>query len=241
MASSAIGISQLRPILAELHGLDVVLVGGQAVNFWADYYASEDPELGTRSPLTSKDIDFHGDRDQAQQCAAKLRGHADFSVAKPFGSILNAEVTFTDSEGEKRRIEFIRAVAGLEKKNLIESAVPVEVGGHDVLVMNPVYCLVSRAANVIRLPEKYDNEQGMNQLRAAAICARIFIRALARGGKMKHAHAWAREVHALCRGAVGRRLYTEKGVDLLEVFPLDALSESFREKQYPQIVAQVTI
>jgi hypothetical protein len=51
-----------------------VLVGGQAVNFWAEYYMSRAPELAAHAPYTSKDIDFAGGPEQVESMAARVHG-----------------------------------------------------------------------------------------------------------------------------------------------------------------------
>jgi hypothetical protein len=48
------------------------LIGGQAVNFWAEQYAGQVDELRQSAPYTSKDIDFLGDQRLAEECAARL-------------------------------------------------------------------------------------------------------------------------------------------------------------------------
>jgi hypothetical protein len=55
--------ADIKPVLARLGDLteDIVLVGGQAVSFWVDFYSGRDPELARLVPLASKDIDFCGD------------------------------------------------------------------------------------------------------------------------------------------------------------------------------------
>jgi hypothetical protein len=45
----------------------IVLVGGQALIFWADYYDIDEEEAGI--PLMSKDIDFLGGQEIAEHCA----------------------------------------------------------------------------------------------------------------------------------------------------------------------------
>jgi hypothetical protein len=54
----------VRPVLAKVAdlGRELVLVGGQAVNFWASYYEHRAQELAREAPFTSKDIDFCGDQ-----------------------------------------------------------------------------------------------------------------------------------------------------------------------------------
>ena len=62
----------IRPILAKVGdlGRDLVLVGGQAVNFWAHVYEHRVPTVARDAPFTSKDIDFCGD----SEVRAHLRG-----------------------------------------------------------------------------------------------------------------------------------------------------------------------
>ena len=52
----------------------IVLVGGQAVNFWAERYSESDSALREKAPFTSKDIDFQGDADAVRTCAERLEG-----------------------------------------------------------------------------------------------------------------------------------------------------------------------
>lgn len=50
------------------------LVGGQALNFWADRYSGAAPELDSYGPYTSKDVDFFGTVDAARKLATSLGG-----------------------------------------------------------------------------------------------------------------------------------------------------------------------
>src|SRR5579863_8473275 len=53
-------------------GLAPVLIGGQAVNYWAELYLREEGGLAKWMPFTSDDIDFLGDRKDAQVVASQL-------------------------------------------------------------------------------------------------------------------------------------------------------------------------
>lgn len=57
----------------------IVLVGGQALAFWADRYADRFQPLG---PVNSKDIDFCGLEDSVAIAAGRLGGT--FQVPEPF-------------------------------------------------------------------------------------------------------------------------------------------------------------
>ena len=43
-----------------------LIVGGQAVNLWAEIYAASEPTLHQFEPFTSKDADIHGKRPNPQ-------------------------------------------------------------------------------------------------------------------------------------------------------------------------------
>jgi hypothetical protein len=54
-------------------GLPYLLIGGQAVNFWAGLYAVRESALADLKPFTSEDIDFKGDRSDVEHMAAQLK------------------------------------------------------------------------------------------------------------------------------------------------------------------------
>ncbi len=60
-------LQRLRPMVG-----DVVLIGGQALNFWADRFEQSSAELADGAPYTSKDIDFCGNAEHVQRCAQLL-------------------------------------------------------------------------------------------------------------------------------------------------------------------------
>ena len=54
-------------------GVPYVLIGGQAVNYWAERYLAVEPALRKRLPFTSEDIDFQGSRDDVRYIAEQLK------------------------------------------------------------------------------------------------------------------------------------------------------------------------
>lgn len=57
----------------------IVIVGGQAVNFWADRYTPDEPELLAFLPFTSRDLDLLADIANAYRLATETSS----TVEKP--------------------------------------------------------------------------------------------------------------------------------------------------------------
>ena len=96
---SELSFVDVRSVLAKIVDLerDLVLVGGQAVNFWASRYQPRVPELGREAPFTSKDIDFCGDQKAVRICADRLGGTP--RLATPDDATPNSgTVVFVDIE-----------------------------------------------------------------------------------------------------------------------------------------------
>ena len=58
--------------LRNAEGKPYVIIGGQAVGYWAETYLDQEPGLAQWLPFASKDIDFQGDRDDVLRIAKVL-------------------------------------------------------------------------------------------------------------------------------------------------------------------------
>ena len=222
-------------ILKQLADQRVVLVGGQALNYWCDLYSARVPELAAVRPFTSKDVDFHGKADAARALARRIGGHAripKFDDATPNSGV----VTFKDTAGWERLVDFLKFVGGIsDDEKLYRAGIPVPVAeGVEIRVMNPIFCLESRAYNVIHLPESYDNEHGLKQLRLSVMCAREFIRDAV---DKRRALDLNERVFDFCRSRLGVEVFVKKNVDAFAaVEPNHPLvPETFRARRYPQM------
>jgi hypothetical protein len=187
---SELGYVAIRPILAKVADLDrdLVLVGGQAVNFWASVYEHKVPALEQAGPFTSRDIDFCGDERAVRRCAERLGGHA--RVATLDDATPNSgTVVFADDGGVRRSLDVLFAPFGLSASEVHDSAIAVDIlddagaaTGVRFHVMHPVLSMESRVHNVAGLPDTYDTERGRTQLRASIVCALEFMRDVLGGG-----------------------------------------------------------
>ena len=179
-----LGYPDIRPVLAKLADLEreIVLMGGQAVNFWASIYEQRVPVLAREGPFASKDIDFCGSLHVVRLCAERLSGTA--RMATLDDATPNAgTVVFVDGSGVRRTLDVVSAPFGLSAKEVRETALRVEVlddngapTGASFRAMHPVLSMESRVHNVVGLSQAYDTDQGRKQLRASIVCAHEFMR-----------------------------------------------------------------
>jgi len=240
----------VRSVLAKVADLEreLVLVGRQAVNFWASYYEPRVSELARDAPFTSKDIDFCGDARAVRVCAERLGGTprvATFDDVTPN----SGTVVFVDGAGITRTLDVVSAPYGLAAAEVHATALPVEIlddagasSGVRFYVMHPLLSMESRVHNVVGLPGHYDTDQGRKQLRASIFFAREFLRDVL--DERMEAEDPVRAVMKLderifrfaTRDRHARELYRTRHVD-----PADALlddermPELFRTRRLPQM------
>ncbi len=175
----------VRPLLVRLSDLDrsLVLVGGQAVNFWSWRYHRRRAEIRENVPFTSKDVDFCGDRKVVRVCAERLSGEAEFPSLDHVVTPNTGVVFFTDPGGVRRRIDILGELFGVDGSRVQKTAVAADLlddqgasTGSRFYVMHPVLVLESRVHNVAGLPDQYNNPKGLKQLRLSIVCAQEFMR-----------------------------------------------------------------
>ena len=113
-------------------GLPYLLIGGQAVNFWAGLYAVRESALADLKPFTSEDIDFKGDRSDVEHIAAQLKLRA-VLPGKVGMTALAGSIPFTWGDIQSN-IEVVRVVPGAPQ-NLESRAIQVEANGQTLRVM----------------------------------------------------------------------------------------------------------
>jgi hypothetical protein len=235
----------------------VVLVGGQAVNYWAERYQAQDEDLRARAPYTSKDIDFCGTRKDVEECARRLGGRAlvptDEHQATNSGAVI-----FRDVSGAERQIDFLIAPFGLDALDTDDTAIPALIRGDKSLafrVMHAERCLESRVHNFVGL-EQYFNSHGAKQLAASIICARRFSAEILSDDRLEErkrvraALGLNERIFELCVGRRGLELYrrvmlregpTESfdktALDpFLAILQSPSLPDAFARERFPRMV-----
>ncbi len=198
------------------------VVGGQALNIWAERYASRNKNLASYAPFTSKDLDYFGTLDVAQQVADRVDG--ELKVPKldhhtPVTAALIAEL-----DGEEIIIQFIDHVLGASdkdiKKRVAIISVPMLWDGEKVdvaiSILHPFHCFVSRITNVRQL--KRSDDTAMRQLNASVHVLREFINDLLIFGDTSRASLVLKLLYRFLRSQMyGRDAHMFTDTDPLEI------------------------
>ena len=237
------------PLLRRLEGVQLVVIGGQAVNFWASRYVDRAAELRDHAPFTSKDVDFCGTRVSVEESAQRLGGEA--LLPEPFDATPNAGIViYRDDGGTKRTLDVVFSPLGLAWddvwKHSLQVQVPDDVGHVAFRVLHPYWTMVSRVCNVRVLPP---TPRGVRQLHASVICLREFLRELLDQGDEASDHAgndaaFVRAVLKLNKRIFrfathhrhGRDIYADAGVEPFDAVITDPrLPSAHNEENYPRM------
>jgi hypothetical protein len=224
----------------------VVLIGGQALNFWAERYAVREKSLAAEGPYASKDIDFCGTQEQLRVCARALNGRAEYQSSDA-RSLCIGIVHYLDSDADERELDFLSKPYGLETEPVFEMSFPATVRSADgreatIRIMHPLHCFMSRFANVADL-EKYQNDQGLKQLRASILCLQTFLSEQLDEDNAKAVRKLNERIFRFCVDSeYPQKVFKRYGIEAFNAVPhADArLPEQFRKRRHAQMLAQVT-
>lgn len=226
-------LERLGPLSREL-----VLVGGQAVNFWAQTYLARSEQLLAEVPFASKDVDFCGSAPLARACARALGGTCNVPRMDDLTPCTGV-VHYTDQFARPRVVDFLGAPFGLDAREVREMAIVLEEttdrGVLELRVMHPVHTLESRASNVNRLPG-YRSPHGLKQLRAAIVCAREFARDLLDDGHVRDVLRLNERIFRFSLRGHGLGVWMHDQISVFDAVLVDPrLPVGFLHTRYPQM------
>jgi hypothetical protein len=133
-------------------GCPFIIVGGQAVNFWAALYLPCEPRLQKHLPLTSKDLDLIGTKEEAARVAQTIKWHLS---PPPVGGGPVAAVLSSETGGKGLTAEFLSEIKGVShdtiakyaRDNMLRSSEGSEPV--PVRVLDPVLLLAGKIRNAV--------------------------------------------------------------------------------------------
>lgn len=213
----------------------VVLIGGTALAIWHAELSNDPPE----PQLATTDVDLQGGPDAVREAARLLHGKLRLSRFDDHTTQAGA-VSFLDSAGDERVLDFLKHPYGLDSAGVLERAIPLDIDLGDkvvrIAVMNPIDCLRSRIANT-DLPGR-EPEYAEAQLSAAITLVPAYGRLLLdQGIDTRAVTALNEHVYGLAlNDRRAKKLYREQGIDVANAELDDPrLPEPHRSIRLPQL------
>lgn len=223
---------QLRKLLSGV-GRNAVLVGGQALAFWADYYRIP---LDDALPAVSKDADFLGDRALVERISEMSGGHASFPPRRAMTALIG-QVTIELANDQFLNVDVLHKIVGVRADSVKRRAEDVDLDGLKFKVMHPIDVLQSRIWNLATLKDK-QNEMGVLQANLAVQVVRRYIAAIA-GDNEKLALKAVEKVVDIAKSSAGRRA-ASFGIDFLSAIPVRSIrSEEFHRTRWPRLLDEL--
>ncbi|MBM5810473.1 MAG: hypothetical protein FJ191_00690 [Gammaproteobacteria bacterium] len=215
-----------------------LLVGGQALAFWADHL--EVPRPASLATVVTADADFIGDAALARTLGRELRWQT-WIPALDDPTPQTGKVTHRLRSGAVKQVHFLSGVIGLTTKDIERRAVEVEVTDIGrVRVMHPVDVLDSRIQNLHLLAEKR-TAAGIAQAKLAIEVVRAFIRAEAARRGERVALKLLERVAAIAADIAAVRVYVLYGIDPLSAVPIEDFrtTSALHRRRWPQVLAEI--
>src|SRR5579862_5047635 len=138
--SDAVSFDSYERILSLLESEDsaraIVVVCGQAVNFWADRYHPEEKRLTPLRPFTSRDLDLLADLAAALRIAKETK--SEIQQAPQRGATPVIANIHVKTESCIRLVQVLYQIPGLNTADVRKHAVGMTVSGYKIWIADPV-------------------------------------------------------------------------------------------------------
>lgn len=235
----ALTATEVERILA-ICGPNALLVGGQALAFWATRFDVE--PVAELSTMVTSDADFIGPATVAKALLAALGPTWKMRTATMDHATGQVALLYTSLPGGGvKQVDFLTAIVGLDTSSIRARAVEVELSsGARLNVLHPLDVLESRLRNLQTLPAKR-NAIGVAQARLAIGVVRRYIEAMLDAGvPPREAMCAINRVIALALQSRLARVAFDHHLDVLEAVPATRIAvPSFHAQRWPRVIEGV--
>ena len=219
-----------------------ILVGGQSLTFWVDYFKIPVPKGDT--PYLTQDADVLATKHDARTFATEL--HGTLNIPKADDHTPNtAIVTYKTPDGRTLFVDFMGTLIGLTNEEIRKTAVEFEHHDYGLIrVLHPTLVLKSRIVNLHRLQSKRDSN-GIEQARLAVPVANAFFEnyvSMGLAGKVPDRYLIDRVMWLgkLALSEAGIYVYTQWGIDVMAAAPVDLIAnKKFHTEHWPRLDARI--
>lgn len=211
-----------------------LLVGGQALAFWANYYAVE--PIGQLSTKITSDADFLGTAADAKRLGEATGWKVWRATMDDAGSGQIAKVTKLLPGGGVKQVDFLGGIVGLDSARIQARAVEVRLpSGASIRILHPLDVLESRLRNLQSLMDKR-NPIGVAQALLAVEVVGRFISGLLDDEDQRTALDAVERVIKIALDKALVVVAVDFGIDPLLAIPSSRLnSREFQERRWPQV------
>ena len=215
-------------------GPEPLLVGGQALAFWAVWFKIESPtELGDK---ITTDADFIGSSTNAGALNKQLRWTM-WTPSLDDSTPQTAKLTKKVDNNGVKQIDFLHSIVGLDTKEIRKRSVAIKLPpSSKISILHPVDVLTSRLKNLQHLPEK-QNEVGVAQAHLAIKIASSFLGTLLATPHRRELLTWVEHVARIALDKSLGNTLDRYGLDPLKSIPVgDIEVPEFKAKRWPQLI-----
>ena len=215
-----------------------ILVGGQSLTFWVDYFKIPVPKSGTL--YLTQDADVLATKHDARIVAAEL--HGTLNIPKPGDHTPNtAIVTYKTPDGRTLFVDFMGSLIGLTNEEIRKTAVELEHPEYGFIrILHPSLVLKSRIVNLHRLQSKRDTN-GVAQAQLAVLVAKAFFEnyvSLGMAGKSPDRYLIDRVMWLgkLALSDAGMYVFVQWGIDVMGGAPRNLVTNrKFHSEHWPRL------
>lgn len=223
-------------LVAQTRSDHAVLIGGQAVAFWIEYFG-----IKSRLPALTRDIDYLATIAEARRVSTRLKIPHKLRTATLDDHTPNSAVISVELDGypEPILIDYLANIVGVDSGAIKKSAADVEFEGEKIRVLHPLHLLQAKIWNLYRLEDKR-NPEGIEQARLAIEIVAAFIEQskMPRRELLKTIET----IGKFAATAPARFAADKYQFDCLKAIPRSIFKEGvlpaeFHNKRWPQILA----
>ena len=229
---------------------DTVLIGGQALNIWAEYYFKSDPSLATQPPFFSNDIDFLGDKQAASTLHSAWKGTL-YLPGMDNHTPMTAKLNLTLEDGRPVNVDFLGVMMGVDNYHVRKAALRIHTPSSEkpILVLHPAHCLASRIYNTYGILDRRAGDYDSRHVERTRLAVKILNRALTdlfrKNDKKasREAYEFIEYTASLSCEEPAKLAFHLDSIDVLEAIPSNpdlGISEDFLTRRLPRIQAHVT-
>lgn len=227
---------EIDEILRSCNGR-ALLVGGQALAFWAQYYGIT--PVGVLGVNVTSDADFLGSAEIARELAEVLKpkGWRYWRATMDDATAQTAKLSKRVEGQGIKQVDFLGNIVGLDSERIRRRAVTLHLAeGTQLKVLHPLDVLESRLKNLAALPSKR-NRQGIAQARLAIDITRGYLEQLVREANTPLLLNAIENVARIAQDKSLHSVFHDFKLNPLLAVPDDQVpSEKFRTHRWPEIL-----